>query len=51
MDYYLGVKFDMKSTGMWIGLLSGLTVSSILLNIRFHTLTKKMLAEENHSNT
>ena len=50
LGYYLGVKYDMKATGMWIGLVIGLTVSSILLNIRFHTHTKKMLAEENLSN-
>ena len=51
LGYYLGVKFDMKATGMWIGLVLGLTVSSILLNIRFHIHSKKMLAEENLPNT
>lgn len=42
LGYFLGVKFDMKATGMWIGLVVGLTASSILLNTRFHKQSKKM---------
>lgn len=42
LGYFLGVKFDMKATGMWIGLALGLSASSILLNLRFHFRSKKI---------
>ncbi len=48
LGYYLGVKFNMKATGMWIGLVLGLTASSILLNTRFHKQSKKMEADKNY---
>lgn len=43
--YFLGVHYDMKATGMWIGLALGLTASSILLNLRFHFRTKKLVEQ------
>ena len=39
--YYLGLHTSLKSTGIWIGLLSGLTASAIMLYIRFNYMTKK----------
>ncbi len=43
--YFLGVNFGLKAKGMWIGLVVGLTVSSILLNLRFNQRTKKLKAK------
>jgi len=41
--YYLGLHTELKSTGIWIGLLAGLTASAIMLYIRFNFLTKKLI--------
>jgi len=41
LGYFLGVYFDMKATGMWIGLVCGLTASSLLLNFRFRRLVRR----------
>lgn len=41
--YYLGLHTDLKSSGIWIGLLTGLTASAIMLYIRFNYLTKKLI--------
>ncbi|WP_298155650.1 MATE family efflux transporter [Flavobacterium sp.] len=46
ISYYLGEKTDLKATGVWIGLLAGLTVAAIFLYIRFHYLTKNMNKEQ-----
>ncbi|MEN1784719.1 MAG: MATE family efflux transporter [Bacteroidota bacterium] len=43
ISYYLGLYTPWKSMGIWIGLLSGLTVSALLLYLRFHKLTKKQI--------
>ena len=40
--YYLGLFTDYGSMGIWLGLLAGLTVSGILLFLRFHFLSKKL---------
>ena len=42
--YYLGLYTPLKSTGIWIGLLSGLGSAAIMLYIRFNYLTKKLIA-------
>ncbi|HET8737079.1 MAG TPA: MATE family efflux transporter [Pricia sp.] len=42
--YYLGLHTDLESTGIWFGLLAGLTASAILLYIRFDFLTKRLTA-------
>jgi MATE family multidrug resistance protein len=34
---------DYKSSGLWIGLLAGLTASAIMLYLRFNALTKKLI--------
>ncbi len=44
-SFYLGLHTDLKSTGIWIGLLTGLSASAIMLYIRFNYLTKKMIAK------
>lgn len=46
ISYYLGLHTDLKSTGIWIGLLSGLTASAIMLYIRFDYLTKKYIEQD-----
>ncbi len=43
ISYYLGLHTEYKSSGIWIGLLAGLTTSALLLYIRFNKLTKKMI--------
>ena len=45
ISYYLGLYTELKSTGIWIGLLSGLTASAIMLYLRFNYLTKKLAME------
>jgi len=42
-SYFLGKEEALGSTGIWIGLLVGLTVSAILLYLRFNYLTKKLI--------
>ena len=46
VSYYLGLHTDLKSTGIWIGLLTGLTASAIMLYIRFNYLTKKLIVHQ-----
>ncbi len=43
VSYYLGLKTEYKSMGIWIGLLAGLTTAALLLYIRFHFLTKRLI--------
>lgn len=43
ISYYLSMYTEYKSTGIWIGLLAGLTSSGIFLFIRFNHLTNKMI--------
>jgi MATE family multidrug resistance protein len=45
ISFYLCLYTDLKSTGIWIGLLAGLTTSAVLLYIRFNTLTQKLIAD------
>ncbi len=40
VGYYLGIHTDLGPKGLWIGLISGLSVAAILHNLRFHLLTK-----------
>ena len=42
ISFYLGKYTDLKATGIWIGLLAGLSVAALFLYIRFHNLTKKL---------
>ncbi len=45
ISYYLGIYTSLKAVGVWIGLFAGLVFASLLLYIRFHIVTKKLLAE------
>jgi len=45
ISYYLGIYTSLKAVGVWIGLFAGLAFASLLLYIRFHFVTKKLLAE------
>ncbi len=45
ISYYLGLYTDYKSSGIWIGLLAGLTSSGIMLFIRFNYLSKKLIKQ------
>ncbi len=43
ISFYLGKQTDLGATGIWIGLLAGLTAAALFLYIRFARLTKKLL--------
>lgn len=43
LGYFLAFGLDMQEIGVWIGLLTGLTATAILLLYRFNRLTKRML--------
>lgn len=45
ISYYLGLYTDLGSIGIWVGLLTGLTASAIMLYIRFNYLTQKLIQE------
>jgi multidrug resistance protein, MATE family len=47
ISYYLAMHTNLKATGVWIGLLAGLSIAALLLYIRFSKLTNKLIAE-NH---
>lgn len=44
VSFYLGLYTELKSTGIWVGLLTGLTASAIMLYLRFNYLTKKLIS-------
>ena len=46
ISYYLGLHTELKSVGIWIGLLLGLSVSALLLYLRFNVLTKRLIFNE-----
>ena len=45
ISYYLGKHTNLGATGIWIGLLAGLTAAALFLYIRFARLTKKLVLE------
>jgi MATE family multidrug resistance protein len=45
ISYYLSMIDDYGSSGIWIGLLAGLTASGIMLFIRFNYLSKKLIRD------
>ncbi len=49
ISYYLGLHTTLKSTGIWIGLLTGLTASALMLYLRFNYLTKQLIADGEQS--
>ena len=48
-SYYLGLKTTLGATGVWIGLLVGLTFAALFLYLRFYLLTKKYISEKDTS--
>ena len=42
ISYYLGIKTEWATSGIWMGLLTGLTLSAMLLLIRFQYLSQKL---------
>ena len=44
ISYYLGLKTDWSTSGIWIGLLSGLSLSAMLLVLRFQYLSQKLVS-------
>jgi len=46
VSYFLGDASKYGSSGIWIGLLAGLTASSIFLYIRFNYLSKQLIKKE-----
>ncbi|WP_378184340.1 MATE family efflux transporter [Aquimarina sp. SS2-1] len=46
ISYYMGLYTAYKSSGIWIGLLAGLTTSALLLYIRFNYLSKNLVAKK-----
>ncbi|SFW75290.1 multidrug resistance protein, MATE family [Sinomicrobium oceani] len=45
VSYYLGLHTEWESAGIWMGLLAGLSVSAVLLFIRFNNLTRKLIRD------
>ena len=43
VSYYLGLHTEFKSSGVWLGLLAGLSVAALLLFMRFNYVTKKLI--------
>jgi multidrug resistance protein, MATE family len=43
ISFYLGLYTSLKATGIWIGLLAGLSIAALFLYIRFHKLTKRLV--------
>ena len=47
ISYLLGLKTDWGASGIWMGLLIGLTLSAFLLVLRFQYLSKKLVSQMN----
>ena len=45
VSYSLGLHTELKAMGIWIGLLTGLSCSALLLFLRFNQQTKKLLKQ------
>lgn len=48
ISIFLGIYTNLAATGIWIGLLAGLTAAAIFLFWRFNKLTKKMMLTPNN---
>ena len=48
ISFYLGKYTELKATGIWIGLLAGLTAAALFLYLRFAALTKKLVLENSN---
>ena len=45
ISYYLALNTYWEINGIWIGLLTGLSVSALFLIARFHYITKKLITQ------
>jgi len=45
ISFFLGKYTELKSVGVWIGLLAGLSTAALFLYLRFHKLTKQQLSK------
>jgi MATE family multidrug resistance protein len=45
VSFYLGMYTNLGSSGIWIGLLAGLTSSAVMLFLRFNYLSKKLISQ------
>ena len=45
LGYTLGITRSMGPQAIWIGLIAGLTVAAICLNVRFYLVTRRLLTE------
>ncbi len=45
ISFYLGIYTELKSVGIWIGLLAGLTTAAVFLYLRFVRLTRKLVLD------
>ncbi len=45
VSYYLGMHTEYGSSGIWIGLLAGLTASGIMLFVRFEILSNRLITD------
>jgi len=50
IGYFLGFKLNLGAFGVWIGLLAGLTITAILLLIRFNKLSYLRMVQNDHVN-
>ncbi|HHC78345.1 MAG TPA: MATE family efflux transporter, partial [Flavobacteriia bacterium] len=46
ISYFLGKESVYGSVGIWVGLLAGLSASAIMLYLRFHYLTQKLITQQ-----
>jgi MATE family multidrug resistance protein len=48
VSWYFGKEENLGSMGIWLGLLAGLSASALMLYIRFHYLSKKLILQESN---
>lgn len=46
VSFYLGIHTSLGATGIWLGLLAGLSVAALFLYLRFNYLTAKLIRQE-----
>ncbi len=51
ISYYLGLYTEFKTYGIWIGLLISLSLSALLLFLRFNYLSKKLILTKKNGNS
>jgi len=46
LGYVMAFEFGWAEKGVWIGLLTGLTITAVMLFYRFHQLSKKKISQQ-----